>query len=193
MWVLGYIPEEIGELECLKEIDFRLNKIKGTTLLSFLLRWHLILPIDPGKLPAAMVKLQHLEGLYLFDNYIEGECRRALFCVIPLTALQPERLCVLCAFSTSVVLSLCTSSCLRLLSVFSGAGKIPHALSKLPQLLGVYLYNNCFEGELLRFVCDVLLCMMCARKVATRRRLGCTVVQQRVVLSCKLVRLYLAL
>jgi hypothetical protein len=37
MWVVGYIPEEIGELECLKEIDFRLNKIKGTTLLSFLL------------------------------------------------------------------------------------------------------------------------------------------------------------
>jgi hypothetical protein len=46
MRVLGYIPEEIGELECLKEIDFRLNKIKGTTLLSFLLRWNLILPID---------------------------------------------------------------------------------------------------------------------------------------------------
>jgi hypothetical protein len=65
-----------------------------------------------GKLPAAMVKLQHLEGLYLFDNYIEGECTRALFCVTPLTGVHPARLCVLCAFSTSVVLFLCTSSSL---------------------------------------------------------------------------------
>jgi hypothetical protein len=28
----GFIPEEIGDLECLKEVDFRINKIKGKKL-----------------------------------------------------------------------------------------------------------------------------------------------------------------
>jgi hypothetical protein len=66
--------------------------------------------------------------------------------VIPLTALHP--LSGLCASSTSVVLSLCTSCSPYVHSLRSSrAGKIPHELSKLPQLLGVYLYNNCFEGE----------------------------------------------
>mmetsp|Transcript_17803 Transcript_17803/g.29869 ORF Transcript_17803/g.29869 Transcript_17803/m.29869 type:complete len:251 (-) Transcript_17803:566-1318(-) len=52
--VAGSIPAAIGQLTYLKEIDFRFNKIRGN------------LPA------AALTSLRYLEGLYLFDNYIEG-------------------------------------------------------------------------------------------------------------------------
>jgi hypothetical protein len=57
-----------------------------------------------------------------------------------------------------VVLSPCTSCSPYVHSLRSSrAGKIPHELSKLPQLLGVYLYNNCFEGRFLRYLHDSCL------------------------------------
>mmetsp|Transcript_29166 Transcript_29166/g.41594 ORF Transcript_29166/g.41594 Transcript_29166/m.41594 type:complete len:247 (+) Transcript_29166:30-770(+) len=49
----GCIPEEIGDLQALIEIDFRDNNIRG--------------PI-----PKSMCNLTNLEGLYLYDNFMEG-------------------------------------------------------------------------------------------------------------------------
>jgi hypothetical protein len=128
-------------LECLKEIDFRLNRIRGNfrteqifyTIVVVLFstvgcRGIVVVKVyfdcivfafcvlllvvwlisnlfvfafvsfnhNPGTLPDSLCKLQRLEGLYLFDNYITGP--------------------------------------------------IPEELSLLPELKGVYLYNNCFDG-----------------------------------------------
>jgi hypothetical protein len=50
----GEIPEDLGNLTELIEVDMRLNRIKG-------------------KLPNSIVNLKKLEGLYLYDNFIGGE------------------------------------------------------------------------------------------------------------------------
>eukprot|EP01039_Chlorochromonas_danica_P008774 gene8774-9676_t len=55
----GKIPEAIGDLEELIEIDFRRNDIEGT-------------------LPPALLKLKKLQGLYLFENRLEGEIPQEL-------------------------------------------------------------------------------------------------------------------
>jgi hypothetical protein len=55
----GEIPECIGVLQELIEIDFRRNKISG--------------PI-----PTAFLSLRKLEGLYLYENYMTGEVPLAL-------------------------------------------------------------------------------------------------------------------
>eukprot|EP01034_Spumella_vulgaris_P029862 gene29862-36983_t len=57
--LIGTIPEVIGDLTHLIEIDMRRNDIKG--------------PI-----PASIATLQHLEGLYLHDNYMTGKIPDAI-------------------------------------------------------------------------------------------------------------------
>lgn len=69
----GSIPEEIGILEELIEIDFRANNIKGLLICSLLLFLCSLFLLWIGTIPKALPGLKKLEGLYLFENYIEGE------------------------------------------------------------------------------------------------------------------------
>ena len=49
----GEIPEDIGVLEHLVEIDLRINRIRG-------------------RIPMALCGLKEMEGMYLFENFLEG-------------------------------------------------------------------------------------------------------------------------
>jgi hypothetical protein len=59
----GEIPECIGVLEQLVEIDVRINRIKG-------------------RIPQSLCGLQELQGLYLFENFLEGPIPEGL-CRLP--------------------------------------------------------------------------------------------------------------
>ncbi|KAJ1416446.1 hypothetical protein B484DRAFT_401176 [Ochromonadaceae sp. CCMP2298] len=62
----GVIPQEIGRLTSLIELDLRCNQIRGP------------LPV--------LTTLTQLQGLYLFENYIEGRIDTAL-ALLPLSGI----------------------------------------------------------------------------------------------------------
>lgn len=69
-----------------------------------------------------MVTLKRLQGLYLFENRLEGNY--FIHCIISLMCLLPP----------------------------DTLGKIPDELSDLPDLLGIYLFNNNFEGTVISWM-----------------------------------------